>query len=172
MFDPLAQLYDIIDGRRYPRMTSDANDTHPYRRTVLRAVGMTKRFGALAAVNNVDFDVPRHGIVSLIGPNGAGKTVFFNLLTGLVKPDSGKVWFNGEQITGLPPDRITRLGIARTFQGIRLFKKMSVLENVLVGQHTHLNRGLLEVVLRSPDVNAEEEAARERSLELLDFVGL
>src|SRR5438477_7204935 len=113
------------------------DETALYRPLLLRAVGITKTFGALVALDGLDFDVPRHGIVSLIGPNGAGKTVFFNLLTGLVKPDSGKVWFNGEQITGLPPDRITRLGIARTFQGIRLFKKMSVLENVVVGQHTH-----------------------------------
>jgi len=84
-------------------MTKEINDTHPYRRTLLRAVGMTKKFGALVAVNGVDFDVPRHGIVSMIGPNGAGKTVFFNMLTGLVKPDSGEVWFNGSVLRASLP---------------------------------------------------------------------
>jgi ABC-type branched-chain amino acid transport systems, ATPase component len=153
-------------------MAKEINDTQPYRQTLLRAVGMSKRFGALTAVNCVDFDVPRHGIVSLIGPNGAGKTVFFNMLTGIVKPDSGDVWFNGQRINGQRPDSITRLGIARTFQGIRLFKKMTVLDNVLVGQHIHMSRNLLEVVLRSTRVQDEEEVARKRSFELLDFVGL
>jgi len=153
-------------------MTQELNDTQPYRRILLRAVGMTKRFGALSAVSGVDFDVPRHGIVSLIGPNGAGKTVFFNMLTGIIKPDSGDIWFNGKRINGQRPDRITRLGIARTFQGIRLFKKMTVLENVLVGNHTHMSRNLLEVVMRSVRVQDEEEIARKRSFELLDFVGL
>lgn len=153
-------------------MAKEINDTQPYRQTLLRAVGMSKRFGALTAVNCVDFDVPRHGIVSLIGPNGAGKTVFFNMLTGIVKPDSGDVWFNGQRINGQRPDSITRLGIAHTFQGIRLFKKMTVLDNVLVGQHIHMSRNLLEVVLRSTRVQDEEEVARKRSFELLDFVGL
>jgi branched-chain amino acid transport system ATP-binding protein len=148
------------------------NDTQLYRPTLLRAAGMSKRFGALAAVNGVDFDVPRHGIVSLIGPNGAGKTVFFNMLTGIIKPDSGDIWFNGQRINGQRPDRITRLGMARTFQGIRLFKKMTVLDNVLVGQHVHTDRNLLEVVMRSERVQDDESAARKRSLELLDFVGL
>ena len=148
------------------------NDTQPYRKNLLRAVRLTKRFGELVAVGGVDLDVPRHGIVSLIGPNGAGKTVFFNMLTGVIKPDGGEVWFNGERITSLPPDRITRLGIARTFQGIRLFKNMTVLENVMVGRHTRMNGGLLEVVLRSPEMKSEESAARRTSLELLDFVGL
>lgn len=153
-------------------MTQDINDTQPYRRILLRAVGMSKRFGALSAVSGVDFDVPRHGIVSLIGPNGAGKTVFFNMLTGIVKPDSGDIWFNGKRINGQRPDRITRLGIARTFQGIRLFKRMTVLDNVLVGNHTHMSRNLFEVVMRSVKVQDEEEVARKRSFELLDFVGL
>ncbi len=148
------------------------NDTQPYRKNLLRAAGLTKRFGELVAVGGVDFDIPRHGIVSLIGPNGAGKTVFFNMLTGLIKPDSGDIWFNGERITGQPPDRVTHLGIARTFQGIRLFKNMTVLENVMVGQHTRMSRGLLEVVLRSPEMKQEERAAHLKSLELLDFVGL
>ncbi|MGA7730777.1 MAG: ABC transporter ATP-binding protein [Chloroflexia bacterium] len=148
------------------------NDTQPYRKNLLRAVGLTKRFGALAAVAGIDFDVPRHGIVSMIGPNGAGKTVFFNMLTGIIKPDGGEIWFNGEQITGEPPDRVTKLGIARTFQGIRLFKNMTVLENVMVGRHTRMSRGLLDVVLRSQEMKDEERDARRKSLELLDFVGV
>src|SRR6476469_6909887 len=97
------------------------DETGPYRKTLLRVTGVTKRFNALAALGGVDFEMPRHGIVSIIGPNGAGKTVFFNVLTGLVKPDGGEIWFDGKNITGLPPDRVTKLGIARTFQNIRLF---------------------------------------------------
>jgi branched-chain amino acid transport system ATP-binding protein len=148
------------------------NDTQPYRKNLLRAVKLSKSFGALAAVAGVDFDVPRHGIVSLIGPNGAGKTVFFNMLTGMHKPDGGEVWFNGERITGLPPDRITGLGIARTFQGIRLFKNMTVLENVMVGQHSRMSRGIIDAVMRSPRMQSEERTALRVSLEMLDFVGL
>lgn len=148
------------------------DNTQPYRKNMLRAVGLAKSFGELTAVGGVDFDVPRHGIVSLIGPNGAGKTVFFNMLTGLIKPDRGEVWFNGEVITGQPPDQITRKGIARTFQGIRLFKNMTVLENVMVGRHTRMKGGLLDVVMRSPEMKAEERAAMRTSLEMLDFVGL
>ncbi len=100
---------------------------------LLRAVGVTKRFGALVALSEVDLEVPRHGIVSLIGPNGSGKTVFFNILTGLYKLDGGDIWFNGESIRGLHPSQITSLGIARTFQNIRLFSNMSVLDNVWWG---------------------------------------
>lgn len=148
------------------------NDTHLYRKNLLRAVGLSKRFGELTAVAGVDFDIPRHGIVSLIGPNGAGKTVFFNMLTGLIKPDQGEVWFNGERITGLAPDRITALGIARTFQGIRLFKNMTVLENVIVGRHTRMKQNLLDAVLRHPNMRDEEKEARRKSMELLEFVGL
>jgi branched-chain amino acid transport system ATP-binding protein len=148
------------------------NDTQPYRKNLLRAVGLTKNFGALAAVAGVDLDVPRHGIVSLIGPNGAGKTVFFNMLTGMHKPDSGEIWFNGERITGMPPDKITGLGIARTFQGIRLFKNMTVLENVLIGQHSRMSRGIIDAVMRSPRMLREERDAARISYEMLDFVGL
>src|SRR5215207_439194 len=108
------------------------NDTAQYRRTLLRAVGIGKRFEALIALDDLSVDIPRHGIVSLIGPNGAGKTVFFNILTGLARPDTGTIWFNGQDITGLPPDRISALGISRTFQNIRLFGNMTVLQNVLV----------------------------------------
>jgi branched-chain amino acid transport system ATP-binding protein len=139
---------------------------------LLRAVGVTKHFGALAALQKIDFEVPRHAIVSLIGPNGSGKTVFFKLLTGLYKADGGIVWFNGQEIERMRPHEITRLGIAQTFQGIRIFANMSVLENVLVGQHCHLSASLWDVVFRTSTLRSEEAKAARRGMELLDFVGL
>ena len=148
------------------------DETGPYRKTLLRATGVTKRFNALAALGGVDFEMPRHGIVSIIGPNGAGKTVFFNVLTGLVKPDGGEIWFDGKRITGLPPDRVTRLGIARTFQNIRLFGNMTALENVMVGHHSRMKQGIIGSVLRNSDQLAEEETARQHAMDLLRFVGL
>jgi branched-chain amino acid transport system ATP-binding protein len=148
------------------------DDTGPYRRTLLRATGIMKRFDALPALGGVNFDMPRHGIVSVIGPNGAGKTVFFNVLTGIVKPDAGEIWFNGRRITGLRPDLITELGIARTFQNIRLFRNMTVLENVLVGQHSRLKEGLVGSLLRNSRQTTEEETAHERAMEILRFVGI
>jgi branched-chain amino acid transport system ATP-binding protein len=148
------------------------DETGPYRKSLLRAEGITKRFDALPALGGVDFEMPRHGIVSIIGPNGAGKTVFFNVLTGLAKPDGGNIWFNGQRITGFPPDRITRLGIARTFQNIRLFGNMTVLENVLVGHHSRMKQGVIGSMLRNSRQLSEEAAARQHATELLRFVGL
>ncbi len=148
------------------------DDTGPYRKTLLRATGVMKRFDALPALGDVDFDMPRHGIVSVIGPNGAGKTVFFNVLTGIVKPDAGDIWFNGRRITGLRPDIITELGIARTFQNIRLFGNMTVLENVLVGQHSRMKQGLVGSILRSSRQATEETNAHERAMNILRFVGI
>jgi branched-chain amino acid transport system ATP-binding protein len=149
-----------------------AHDTAPYRPLMLRATGITKSFGALVAVNNLDFEIPRHGIVSLIGPNGSGKTVFFKILTGLFRLDSGTVWFNGQTIEQFAPDQITALGVAQTFQTIRLFPNMTVLENVLVGQHCRLYSNIWEIVLRTAFVSAEERRATRRALDLLDFIGL
>jgi len=148
------------------------DDTGPYRRTLLRARGVTKRFDALPALGGVDFDMPRHGIVSVIGPNGAGTTVFFNILTGIIKPDAGDIWFNGRRITGLRPDVITELGIARTFQNIRLFRNMTVLENVLVGQHSRMKQGLVGTILHSSRQADEETSAHERAMNILRFVGV
>ncbi len=148
------------------------DDTGPYRKTLLRATGVMKRFDALPALGGVDFEMPRHGIVSVIGPNGAGKTVFFNVLTGIVKPDAGDIWFNGRRITGLRPDIITELGIARTFQNIRLFGNMTVLENVLVGQHSRMKQGLVASILRSSRQSIEETRAHERAMNILRFVGI
>jgi branched-chain amino acid transport system ATP-binding protein len=139
---------------------------------ILEAHGITKQFGGLTAVNNVDFTIPRGGIVSLIGPNGAGKTTFFNMITGLYTPTAGEFVFNGQKLTGLKPHQVTALGIGRTFQNIRLFANMTALENVLVGQHARLHAGLLGILARTPQVKAEEAAAREKGLELLDYVGL
>ena len=119
---------------------------------LLVAQNVTKRFGGLVAVNDVDFTIPRGAIVSLIGPNGAGKTTFFNTITGLYKPTSGGIFFDGRPLTGLSPDRITALGIARTFQNIRLFGNMTALENVLVGQHARLRASVIGILIRTPGV--------------------
>jgi branched-chain amino acid transport system ATP-binding protein len=139
---------------------------------LLEATGVAKAFGGLIAVGGVDVAVKPGSIVSVIGPNGAGKTTLFNVLTGLYKPSAGEVTLAGTDITGRRPDVITALGLARTFQNIRLFAAMSALENVLVAQHARLRAGLVGAVLRTPRVRREEREARERGRELLDYVGL
>ncbi|MEV8453531.1 ABC transporter ATP-binding protein [Streptomyces sp. NPDC052095] len=138
---------------------------------VLEASGVTMRFGGLTAVRGVDFTVNAGEIVGLIGPNGAGKTTFFNCLTGLYVPTEGKVSYKG---TVLPPKPhlVTQAGIARTFQNIRLFANMTVLENVLVGRHTRTKEGLWSALLRLPGFTRAEQASRERAMELLEFIGL
>ncbi|MCX5383072.1 ABC transporter ATP-binding protein [Streptomyces sp. NBC_00083] len=139
--------------------------------TVLHASGVTMRFGGLTAVRNVDLTVNSGEIVGLIGPNGAGKTTFFNCLTGLYIPTEGKVTYKG---TILPPKPhlVTQAGVARTFQNIRLFPNMTVLENVLVGRHTRTKEGLWSALLRLPGFKKAEDASRERAMELLEFTGL
>ena len=117
---------------------------------LLEAVDVRKEFGGLVAVNDVDFTIPVGAIVSLIGPNGAGKTTFFNMLTGVYQPTRGKIIFDGTDVTGKPPHAITKLGIGRTFQNIRLFQQMTSLENVLVGMHARLHGGIVRSVLRTP----------------------
>jgi branched-chain amino acid transport system ATP-binding protein len=139
---------------------------------LLEAKGITKQFGGLTAVNSVDFAIPKGSISSLIGPNGAGKTTFFNMITGLYTPTAGTFTFNGRPLIGLKPNHVTRLGIGRTFQNIRLFAHMTALENVLVGQHVRMKAGLFGILARLPKVNEEEATARKRGLELLDYVGL
>jgi branched-chain amino acid transport system ATP-binding protein len=139
---------------------------------ILAATGVTKAFGGLVAVENVTFSIPRGGIVSIIGPNGAGKTTFFNMMTGLYKPTFGRMEFDGRNITGGRPDRIMALGMARTFQNIRLFATMSAVENVMVGQHARMKGGLFGSILRTPRVRKEEKAVREKALEELRYVGL
>src|SRR4051794_32370385 len=122
-------------------MTATA-DAPPAVDTIIAARHVSKVFGGLVAVNDVSFEVPRKGIVSIIGPNGAGKTTFFNMLTGLYKPSSGRVHFQDVDVTRARPDVITKLGVARTFQNIRLFATMSATENVMVGQHSRMKAGL------------------------------
>jgi branched-chain amino acid transport system ATP-binding protein len=140
--------------------------------SLLEARGVTKRFGGLTAVSDVSFSIPRRTIVSLIGPNGAGKTTFFNILTGLYKPTDGRVSFDGANITAGRPDRIMALGVARTFQNIRLFGTMSAVENVMVGQHARMKAGLFGSILRPPRVGREEREVRAKAVEMLTYVGL
>jgi branched-chain amino acid transport system ATP-binding protein len=131
-----------------------------------------KEFGGLIAVNDIDFTIPEGSIVSLIGPNGAGKTTFFNMLTGVYKPTSGRFTLSGENITGKPPHAITERGVGRTFQNIRLFQNMTSLENVLVGMHSRLKGRLIPSILHTPGLKREEERAHERARELLAYSGL
>lgn len=139
---------------------------------LLEARNVTKQFGGLTAVNDVSLVIEAGSIISVIGPNGAGKTTFFNVLTGIYKPTTGSITFDGGEIAGLRPDQITARGICRTFQNIRLFGTMTVLENVQVGMHTRLHSGIWSSILGSPAMRAEERAARDRARELLTFVGL
>jgi branched-chain amino acid transport system permease protein len=139
---------------------------------MLDVAGVTKTFGGVLALNGVDLVVPRAGIIGLIGPNGAGKTTFFNVVTGLVRPDAGRITFAGASIVGLRPNAIVARGIARTFQSIRLFAHMTVLDNVLVGEHSRLTSSVAGAVLRPRSVVAEGRQARERARALLAFVGL
>ncbi len=134
--------------------------------------GVTKHFGGVVALNQVDLRVPAGAIIGLIGPNGAGKTTFFNTVTGLVRPDEGRMIFAGRSLVGLRPNAIVDRGIARTFQSIRLFAHMTVVDNVLVGEHCRLDAGVAGAVLRPARVVAEERRARERARDLLAFVGL
>ncbi len=139
---------------------------------VLEADGLTKIFGGLTAVNEVTFAVPEKSIVSIIGPNGAGKTTFFNMLTGLYEPSFGKVTFNGKDMTGSRPDKITKAGIARTFQNIRLFGTMTAVENVIVGGHTRMRSYVFGAIFRPPWTRKEEREAEEHARELLLYVGV
>jgi branched-chain amino acid transport system ATP-binding protein len=133
---------------------------------------VSKVFGGLVAVNDVSLDVPVQAIVSLIGPNGAGKTTLFNMLTGLYKPTTGRILLGGRDITRMRPDRITGLGVARTFQNIRLFGAMTAMENVMIGRHARMRAGLVGSIFRPPWVRREEKEARDRARELLQYVGL
>jgi branched-chain amino acid transport system ATP-binding protein len=161
-------------------MSTQASDTQPSGSQVpesggddlLVATAVRKEFGGLLAVNDLDFTIPHRSIVSLIGPNGAGKTTFFNMLTGLYKPTSGAIVFDGAEITDKPPHAITKAGIGRTFQNIRLFPQMTALENVLVGMHSRLKGGILGSIFSTPRVRREEKEAQERARELLTFSGL
>jgi branched-chain amino acid transport system ATP-binding protein len=147
-----------------------ASDRH--RRAIMRVENAVKVFGGLTAVAGVSLDVPEHSIVSVIGPNGAGKTTLFNMLTGLYKPTSGRVLFEDRDISRTRPDKITKLGIARTFQNIRLFGAMTAAENVLIGRNARMRAGLVGAVLRPPWVRREERESDARARELLEYVGV
>jgi len=146
--------------------------TAPKGQVLLSADNITKQFGGLLAVNDVTFAIPERSIVSIIGPNGAGKTTFFNMLTGLYRPTTGAIRFQDQDITARRPDLITGMGIARTFQNIRLFGTMTAVENVLVGQHSRMKAGLVGSILRTPRQRREEQAVLEHAREMLDYVGL
>ncbi|HEX2028709.1 MAG TPA: ABC transporter ATP-binding protein [Nitriliruptorales bacterium] len=138
---------------------------------LLETRGLTKTFGGLKAIDALDFHVDEGEIVSMIGPNGAGKTTFFNLVSGMIRPDGGEVVFDEHRIVGLFPNRITELGLARTFQNVRLFANMTVRENVMVAQHCRTRSGMLSAVLRTPAFRREEQEVRRRAEETLAFFG-
>jgi branched-chain amino acid transport system ATP-binding protein len=164
-----------------PPLTGDLRTgVLPEDAVIVRARGVTKQFGGLVAVNEVDFDIPRGAIVSLIGPNGAGKTTFFNMITGAYTPTAGDISFDGKplitrsrsKVRSKKPHEVTALGIGRTFQNIRLFGTMSTLDNVRVGLHVHMRSHWWDSVLRTPGMRAEEQASIDRGMELLELVGL
>lgn len=139
---------------------------------LLEATKITMRFGGLKALSDIDFHIDEGEIVALIGPNGAGKTTFFNLLTGIYKPTEGTLLFDGKPLAGRKPHAICRMGIARTFQNIRLFQNMTTLENVMVGRHTRTSAGPLHAVLHTPKFKREEQHIVDEALKWLRFVGL
>ena len=139
---------------------------------ILESCTVTKRFGGLQAVSEFCISVEEKSITSIIGPNGAGKTTFFNCVTGFYRPEEGEILFKGESITGKSPDKITHMGISRTYQNIRLFSNMTALENILVGQHTRLNTNLLDVLFHTPRYKKEEEFSEEEARRLLKYLGL
>jgi branched-chain amino acid transport system permease protein len=139
--------------------------------TALEISSVTVRFGGLTALNNVDIAVPNGGVVAVIGPNGSGKSTLFNAITGLVEADSGSIRFHGEEIMDLPPHQILAKGVARTFQNLRLFANLTVMENALIGQHARLTTGVLGAIIQPPGTRAEEKVAREWAMEVFSIFG-
>lgn len=140
--------------------------------TLLDLTGVSLSFAGSRVLDNVDFKVPASRIIGLIGPNGAGKTSLFNCITGFYKPQQGSVRFDGTETLKLKPHQVTKLGIARTFQNVRLFREMSVLENVMSGQHSRTKAGIIDAILRLPSQRREEAAIRAFAEECLTFVGI
>lgn len=138
---------------------------------MLEVEGVVKHFGGLYALGGLDLHVDEGEIVSVIGPNGAGKSTLFNVVTGLYGPDEGQIRFLGEDLVGMPPHRITKLGVARTFQTVHLFPNMTVLENAMVGQHTRSRAGIFGAIFQTPRTRREEKQIRERAKGALDFFG-
>ena len=145
---------------------------NPGTETLLQVEGITRRFGGLTALSEVSFQIGRGEIYGLIGPNGAGKTTLFNVLTGLYRQDEGRIRFEGRPLVNATPDGIARLGIARTFQNIRLFGNLSALENVMIGRHVRTRAGVVGALLRNASTRAEEAAIEKRAHELLQYVGI
>jgi branched-chain amino acid transport system ATP-binding protein len=139
---------------------------------LLEGNNLTMVFGGLSALKSVDIDINQGEVLSVIGPNGAGKTTLFNLLTGVYSPTQGEICFRKKTIKNLKPYEITKMGIARTFQNIRLFGEMSVLDNVIIGQHCRTKTGVFGAIFKTPAVKKEEEAVREKAMEVLKFVEL
>jgi branched-chain amino acid transport system ATP-binding protein len=156
-------------------MTDDAARTQasqsPVTTPILQVEQLAIAFGGLKAVDNVDLTVNEGEIVSIIGPNGAGKTTFFNMLTGLLKPDSGRIIFEGTDIAGWPADAITRQGLGRTFQNVRLFPDLTILENVMVGRHGRTSKGLWPALFSTPGFRREEQEIEEHAKKVLAFFG-
>lgn len=140
--------------------------------SLINATHVVKRFGGLMAVNKMEFNLEKGEIVSIIGPNGAGKTTFFNTITGIYRPEEGDIQFNGKSLVGLRPDQIAERGISRTFQNIRLFGNMTVIENILVGMHPHLRQTPVDSLLRLPSFKKEEEQSEKKAEDLMEYVGL
>ena len=140
--------------------------------SLLKITNVVKRFGGLTAVNRINLTFEKGQIASIIGPNGAGKTTFFNTLTGIYAPEEGKIEFNGKSLIGLRPDQVAERGIARTFQNIRLFGSMTVIENIIVGMHTQLKQSGLDALFRNKTFHKEEAEAEQKAKDLMDYVGL
>jgi branched-chain amino acid transport system ATP-binding protein len=140
--------------------------------TALELKGVSKQFGGLTAVNQIDLEMKTNSITAIIGPNGAGKTTLFNLITGIYKPDSGSIVMSGTSLINQKPNQIANLGIARTFQNIRLFKEMTALENVMIGMHSHLKSGLLGTLFQLKHMRSEERKAAQYAYQLLQTVHL
>lgn len=139
---------------------------------LLETIDVVKRFGGLTAVNKISFSLEKGSIASIIGPNGAGKTTFFNTLTGIYTPEEGRINFNGQSLIGLRPDQVSERGISRTFQNIRLFGAMTVLENIIVGMHTQLKQSATDALFRTKKFNDEEKEAEQKAKDLMAYVGL
>jgi branched-chain amino acid transport system ATP-binding protein len=140
--------------------------------SILSASKVTKRFGGLVAVSNFDVDIPESSISSIIGPNGAGKTTFFNCVTGFYKPEDGEIVYKDKRIDGLRTDQVTHMGIARTYQNIRLFANLTAIENIMVGHEVHLKTNWIDAVFHTPRYHQDEKAAHQEAIRLLRFVGL
>ena len=138
---------------------------------ILQIDQLAVAFGGLKAIDNVDLTVNEGEIAAIIGPNGAGKTTFFNCLTGLIEPDSGRIMFEGTDIAGWPADAITRRGVARTFQNVRLFPDLTILENVMIGRHGRTNKGLFSALFSTPAFHQEEREIEEHAKKVLAFFG-